>query len=500
MRLNCKSIQNAEWWRARNIAIPEYDIAEMCRKTKEKPVWIHFGAGNLFRAYIARIADSLLNAGLESRGIIAVDTSDGALMHRVYLPNDLLTLSVTLHSDGSADRAVLGSVAEIIEKTDLNRLSEIFCAPSLQMASLTITEKGYTSEGTPRLIAGLLYERFRAGAFPIALVSMDNCSQNGEKLKSAVLAAANDEPAFRDYLESRVAFPWTMIDRSPRGRTRACLNRLPSSALKAWKFKNANAARQSPHLSTPKPQNTSQSRTPFRTADRRLERAGAMMVSRETVNLCERMKVTACLNPLHTAMAVLGCTLGYTRISDEMRDSDIIHLIRQIGKEGLRFVQDPIVLNPQAFLNELIDERLPNPYIPDTPQRIACDTSQKIPIRYGATIRAWHESGEGEALTGVAIAIAGWLRYLLGLDDRLNPFEISPDPRLAELQSALAGIQIGESVPEGALNPILSDPALFPIDLSASPLGKKIARIFSEMCASVGAIRAAIQTNLKEAS
>ena len=138
MRLNCKSIQNAEWWRARNIAIPEYDIAEMRRKTKEKPVWIHFGAGNLFRAYIARIADSLLNAGLESRGIIAVDTSDGALTHRVYMPNDLLTLSVSLHSDGSADRAVLGSVAEIIEKTDLNRLSEIFCAPSLQMASLKI--------------------------------------------------------------------------------------------------------------------------------------------------------------------------------------------------------------------------------------------------------------------------------------------------------------------------------------------------------------------------
>lgn len=500
MRLNCKSIQNAEWWRARNIAIPEYDIAEMRRKTKEKPVWIHFGAGNLFRAYIARIADSLLNARLESRGIIAVDTSDGALMYRVYLPNDLLTLSVTLHSDGSADRAVLGSVAEIIEKTDLNRLFEIFCAPSLQMASLTITEKGYTSEGTPRLIAGLLYERFRAGAFPIALVSMDNCSQNGEKLKSAVLAAANDEPAFRDYLESRVAFPWTMIDKitpRPDARVFESLAELGIEGMEIQKrergaaiapFVNAEAAE---YLAI---------EDAFPNGRPPLERAGAMMVSRETVNLCERMKVTACLNPLHTAMAVLGCTLGYTRISDEMRDPDIACLIRQIGKEGLRFVQDPIVLNPQVFLNELIDERLPNPYIPDTPQRIACDTSQKIPIRYGATIRAWHESGEGEALTGVAIAIAGWLRYLLGLDDRLNPFEISPDPRLAELQSALAGIQIGKPVPEGALNPILSDPALFPIDLSASPLGKKITRIFSEMCASAGAIRAAIQTNLKEAS
>ena len=36
------------------------------------------------------------------------------------------------------------------------------------------------------------------------------------------------------------------------------------------------------------------------------------------LNNTERMKVTTCLNPLHTALAVYGCLLGYTSIAAEM--------------------------------------------------------------------------------------------------------------------------------------------------------------------------------------
>lgn len=42
-------------------------------------------------------------------------------------------------------------------------------------------------------------------------------------------------------------------------------------------------------------------------------------------------------------------------------------------------VVDPRILNPRAFLQEVLEQRLPNPFIPDTPQRIATDTSQKVP-------------------------------------------------------------------------------------------------------------------------
>lgn len=41
-----------------------------------------------------------------------------------------------------------------------------------------------------------------------------------------------------------------------------------------------------------------------------LEKAGVYLTDRDTVNRTERMKVTTCLNPLHTAMSVYGCMLG----------------------------------------------------------------------------------------------------------------------------------------------------------------------------------------------
>ena len=45
-------------------------------------------------------------------------------------------------------------------------------------------------------------------------------------------------------------------------------------------------------------------------------------------------------------------------------------------------VTDPGILSPEAFVDEVINVRIPNPFMPDTPQRIATDTSQKVGIRY----------------------------------------------------------------------------------------------------------------------
>ena len=73
-----------------------------------------------------------------------------------------------------------------------------------------------------------------------------------------------------------------------------------------------------------------------------LEKGGIIFTDKETVDKVERMKVCTCLNPLHTALAVYGCILGYHKISDEMKDVDLVKLVETIGyKEGL-----PVVINP----------------------------------------------------------------------------------------------------------------------------------------------------------
>ncbi len=97
--------------------------------------------------------------------------------------------------------------------------------------------------------------------------------------------------------------------------------------------------------------------------------------------------MTTCLNPLHTALAVNGSLLGFNSIAKEVSDKDMLNLIKQIGYvEGLPVVTDPKVINPKTFIDQLVNKRLPNPYIPDMPQRIAADTSQKLSVRYGVTI------------------------------------------------------------------------------------------------------------------
>ena len=126
------------------------------------------------------------------------------------------------------------------------------------------------------------------------------------------------------------------------------------------------------------------------------------------------MKVTTCLNPLHTAMSMYGCLLGYTRICEEMKDEDIVRLIKRLGYvEGLPVVVDPKILSPKAFIDEVIEQRLPNPFMPDAPQRIATDTSQKVGIRFGETIKSYVSEGRDMSnLVALPLAIAGWMRYL----------------------------------------------------------------------------------------
>ena len=220
-----------------------------------------------------------------------------------------------------------------------------------------------------------------------------------------------------------------------------------------------------------------------------LDKAGVYITNRDTVGKVERMKVTTCLNPLHTAMAVFGCLLGFTKISDMMSDADILKLVNRLGySEGLPVVTDPGIINPRAFLNEVIEERLPNPHLPDTPQRIATDTSQKVGIRFGETIKGYIENGLPlDNLLAVPLTIATWLRYLQGADDLGDIMPLSPDPRLAELQ---------EKVKTGRISEILSDTTIFGLDLTKTELADRINGYYEEMCGNAGTVRQVLRHNL----
>ena len=90
----------------------------------------------------------------------------------------------------------------------------------------------------------------------------------------------------------------------------------------------------------------------------------------------------------------------------------------------------------------------------------------------------------------IPLAIAGWCRYLLGVDDQGQAFELSPDPLLKELQDFLQGVVIGDlASAKGKLKPILSNSDIFGSDLYEIGLGTKIENYFEEFVAGPQAVR-----------
>lgn len=533
MQLTIKGIQNKAPWEKADIVLPGYDVEAVSARAKGAPQWVHFGIGNIFRVFIGGIADGLLEEGVMDRGLTCVETFDYDVVDKIYKPYDNLGLSVILHGDGTREYKVLGSLAEAVKAqssapAQWNRLKEIFTAPSLQMVSFTITEKGYALQkadgtwfpfvaadiangpdkatGAMAVVTAMLYERYKAGKSPLALVSMDNCSRNGAKLRESVLTMTQEwkknsfvDQGFVDYVsdEKQVAFPWTMIDKiTPRPSEQIAKDLEDLGVENMQPVITGKKTYIAPFVNAEKPQYLVIEDS-FPNGRPALEKGfGVYMADRETVNLSERMKVTVCLNPVHSATGPLGVALGYELFAKMLNtDEDVLKMARMIAyDEGLPVVPNPGILSPQAFVDELFNDRFPNEYLGDTNLRLAVDVSQMVGIRFGETIKAYTAKfGDASRLTAIPLGIAGWLRYMLGVDDQDKTYELAPDPMNEEIGEQLKDIVVGK--PESftdQLKPILSNERIFFTNLYENGVGMKIETMFREMLAGPGAIRATV--------
>lgn len=539
MKLTLEGIKNREAWEKAGITLPGYDVEKVSEKARKEPEWVHFGIGNIFRIFIGGIADGLLEEGVLDRGITCVETFDYDVVDKIYDPYDNLGLSVILHGDGVREYKVLGSLAEAVkaqssDPEQWNRLKEIFRSASLQMVSFTITEKGYAlqkadgtwlpyvkadiengperAKGAMAVLVAMLFERYQAGKYPLALVSMDNCSRNGAKLRESVLIMAKEwekkgfvDAGFTAYVsdEKTVAFPWTMIDKitpRPSEQIAADLEKLGVENMQP--VITGKKTYIAPFVNAEKPQYLVIEDS-FPNSRPALEKGfGVYLADRNTVNLSERMKVTVCLNPVHSATGPLGVVLGYDLFAHMLNtNEDMMKMARMVAyDEGLPVVEDPGILSPQAFVDELFNDRFPNEYLGDTNLRLAVDVSQMVGIRFGETIKA-HVAKYGDAsrLTAIPLGIAGWLRYMLAVDDEGRDYELAPDPMNEELQEQLGDIVIGKpETLKDQLKPILSNERLFFTDLYKAGVGEKIEEMFREMIAGKGAVKATLHKYIQK--
>ena len=531
MKLTLEGIQDRKQWEEKGYSLPQYDIAEMRKATKENPFWIHFGAGNLFRAFHANVVQNMLNNKDLDRGLVVAEGFDYEIIDKMYVPHDNLGIVATLKADGTIDKTVVASVAESLPLDSNNesaygRLKEIFTNKSLQMATFTITEKGYSlvngkGEQLPDITAdfvngpekpasymgkvtSLLYARFKAGELPIAMVSTDNCSHNGDKLYAAISAfakawAENDkaEKEFVEYIDSnKVSFTWSMIDKiTPRPDASVEKILLDDGVEELDPVITSKNTYVAPFVNAEETEYLV-IEDDFPNGRLDLTKGGLMFTDRDTVDKVEKMKVCTCLNPLHTCLAIFGCVLGYNKISDEMKDEELVKLVETVGyKEGLPVVVNPGILDPKEFIDTVLKVRVPNPFMPDTPQRIATDTSQKLAIRFGETIKAYASAEDRDVadLKLIPLVFAGWFRYLMAIDDAGNAFELSPDPLLDTVCPYVEGFKLGETKDvaeiEATLKPVLENDKIFGVNLYEVGMAEKVCGYFNEMLAGVGSVR-----------
>ena len=539
MELTLKSLHDdRDAFLAAGYHLPEFDYDTVHKNTVEHPHWIHFGAGNIFRAFQANVAQNLLNSGVLDTGLIAAEGYDYEIIEKSYRPHDNLSILATLKADNTVEKTIVGSIMESLildskNEAEYARLREIFKNPSLQMASFTITEKGYATanakgEFFPAVAAdfekgpeapesylgkvvSLLYTRYTHGALPIAMVSMDNCSHNGDKLYAAVNAFAKAwtdnglvEAGFLGYVndQTKVTFPWSMIDKitpRPDAKVEAMLAEDHIGGLDAVvTSKNTYIA---PFVNAEECEYLV-IEDAFPNGKPALDKGGIIFTDRATVDKVEKMKVCTCLNPLHTALAIYGCLLGYTLISEEMKNPLLKNMVEVIGyKEGLPVVVNPGILDPKKFIDEVVNVRIPNPFLPDSPQRIATDTSQKLSIRFGETIKAYEASPDlhTEDLKLIPLVYAGWLRYLMGIDDEGREFTPSSDPLLEEARQYVADYELSFSPKDlSKLDALLANEKIFGVNLHAIGMDTLVKQYFAELRSGVGAVAAALKKYVPE--
>ena len=143
------------------------------------------------------------------------------------------------------------------------------------------------------------------------------------------------------------------------------------------------------------------------------ELAGAQLV--QNVEAHETMKLR-CLNGTHSTLAYLGYLAGYQTIAETVADPAYAALCDRLWREEIV----PTVPQPEgedlaAYCAALL-ARYRNPGIRHRTWQIAMDGSQKLPQRILGTVR--DALAAGRVPEGLCLAVAGWMRYVGGVDEQ----------------------------------------------------------------------------------
>lgn len=449
------------------VARPRYDRAAIATGI------VHLGLGAFHRAHQAVYTDDALARRPGDWGICGVSLRSPETRDALAPQSGLYTLGVR---DAEGERLrVIGALREVLVAPEdpvavLARLAD----PRVRVVTITVTEKGYChspatgtldeghvdirhdlgSPARPRSLPGFLVEALRrrraAGTPPFTVLSCDNLPNNGEVTARILGAYAGLlEPGLERWIEDNVACPSSMVDRivpattdEDRARIAAALGCNDAAAV----------------VSEPFTQWVFEDRFPSGRPAWELE--GAEPVA--DVRPYEAMKLRL-LNASHSCIAYLGYLSGYQTVAETIADPAFARFVAALmDDEVTPTLRMPAGADLAGYKAALL-ARFANPALKHRTWQIAMDGTQKLPQRLLATVR--ERLRAGQPFDRLALGVAGWMRYVRGVDETGRPIDVR-DPlaeRLRELAEE-AGPVAGRLAPA-----LLSVREVFGDDLPADP-------------------------------
>ncbi|MDA8496111.1 mannitol dehydrogenase family protein [Kluyvera georgiana] len=443
--------------------LPTYDRSKLVSRI------VHLGFGAFHRAHQAVYADILASEHGSDWGYTEVNLIGGEQQIADLNHQDNLYTVAEMSADAWTAR-VVGVVKEALhaQVDGLETVLAKMCEPQVAIVSLTITEKGYchspaTGElmldhplivadlqnphqpkSAPGVVVEALARRKAAGLPAFSVMSCDNMPENGHVMRNVVCAYARAVDAdLADWIESHVTFPSTMVDRIVPAVTPETLDKIEQltgvrdpagvacEPFRQWVIEDK-----------------------FVAGRPEWEKAGAELVS--DVIPFEEMKLRM-LNGSHSFLAYLGYLAGYQHINDCMGDDNY----RRAAHDLMLKEQAPTLKVQNVDLAryaDLLIERYTNPALRHRTWQIAMDGSQKLPQRMLDSVR-WHLA-DNSSFTLLALGVAGWMRYVGGVDEQGNAIEVC-DPLLPVIQAAVQQSEEGES----RVKALLAIEAIFGNDL-----------------------------------
>ncbi|MFS1504178.1 fructuronate reductase [Vibrio lentus] len=447
---------------------PDYDRSALQSRI------VHLGFGAFHRAHQALFTNEMLSKTNTDWGICEINLFGGEdLIESLRAQDHLYT--VAEKGAESTDVKVIGSVTESLHPNldGIEAVLEKMAETQVAIVSMTITEKGYCADPAtgkldrnnalviadlanpmqPKSALGYIVQalkiRRERGLTPFTVMSCDNVQENGHVAKAAIIEFAQLlDPELRDWIETNVTFPCTMVDRIVPAATEETLTEIAEllgcedpcgiacEPFRQWVIED-NFVAGRPDWNV----------------------AGAEFV--EDVVPYEEMKLRM-LNGSHSFLAYLGYLGGYDHISDTMTDAGY----HKAAFDMMMKSQAPSLTMPEGTDLEgyatLLINRFTNPSLKHKTWQIAMDGSQKIPQRMGGSLRFHLE--QGSDFSWLATAIAGWMRYVSGVDEQGNEIDVR-DPMVDTLRQICDQHGLNVSV----VPALLAVEAIFPAELGQNP-------------------------------